>query len=184
MRGVLFMSRKKNSAESLESRLQLTEVAEKVLLEMKASFPELRIVRTINIPGDTKLSLSIGGGSAFYYRDRYIVLVDRQFIAYKDGDPLGDSPKKQVRVWDIFKTIFNPDITILSFMSGHTEELSKFFAYKVHKTGGFNKYNRFGNSIYLSETFTDKMIELELKKAIKEAIVYVDSLKKDEDIFE
>jgi len=84
----------------------------------------------------------------------------------------------------IFKTIFNPDMTILSFMSGHTEELSKFFAYKVHKTGGFNKYNRFGNSIYLSETFTDKMIELELKKAIKEAIVYVDSLKKDEDIFE
>ena len=110
------MSRMKNSVESMESRLQLTEVAEKVLIDMKVKHPELRIVRTVNIPGDTKISLSVGGGSAFYYRDRYIVLVDRQFIAYKDGDPLGDSPKKQVRVWDIFKTIFNPDITILSFM--------------------------------------------------------------------
>lgn len=178
------MSRSKNSPESMESRLQLTEVAERVLLEMKADYPELRIVRTVNIPGDTKISLGIGGGSAFYYRDRYIVLIDRQYIAYKDGDPLGDSPKKQVRVWDIFKTIFNPDITILSFMSGYTEELSKFFAYKVHKTGGFNKYNRFGNSIYMSQTFSDKMIELVLKNAIKEAVVYVDSLKDDEDIFE
>lgn len=178
------MSRMKNSVESMESRLQLTEVAEKVLIDMKVKHPELRIVRTVNIPGDTKISLSVGGGSAFYYRDRYIVLVDRQFIAYKDGDPLGDSPKKQVRVWDIFKTIFNPDITILSFMSGHIEELAKFFAYKVHKTGGFNKYNRFGNSIYLSETFQDSAIESAIKNALKEAIAYVDSLKKDEDIFE
>lgn len=178
------MSRKKNSVESMESRLQLAEVAEKVLLSLKKEYPELRIVKTINIPGDTKLSLSTGGGSAFYYRDRYIVLVDRQFIAFKDGDPLGDSPKKQVRVWDIFKTIFNQDITILSFMSGYTLELSKFFAYKVHKTGGFNKYNRFGNSIYMAETFADNFIESEIKKAVLESIAYVDSLKKDEDIFE
>ncbi len=178
------MSRKKNSVESMESRLQLAEIAEKVLIQMKKTYPELRIVKTVNIPGDTRLLLSNGGGSAFYYRDRYIVLLDRQYIAYKDGDPIGDSPKKQVRVWDIFKTIFNQDITILSFMSGYTDELSKFFAYKVHKTGGFNKYNKFGNSIYLSETFNDDYIEKELKKALTDAIVYVDSLKKEEDIFE
>ena len=61
---------------------------------------------------------------------------------------------------------------------------AKFFAYKVHKTGGFNKYNRFGNSIYLSETFQDSAIESAIKNALKEAIAYVDSLKKDEDIFE
>jgi len=178
------MSRKKNSVESMESRLQLAEVAEKVLIQLKTTYPELRIVKTVNIPGDTRLLLSNGGGSAFYYRDRYIVLLDRQYIAYKDGDPIGDSPKKQVRVWDIFRTIFNQDITILSFMSGYTDELSKFFAYKVHKTGGFNKYNKFGNSIYLSETFKDDYIEKELKKALTDAIAYVDSLKKEEDIFE
>jgi autonomous glycyl radical cofactor GrcA len=62
-------------------------------------------------------------------------------------------------------------------MSGDTEELAKLFTYKVCRTGGFNKYNKFGNSIWLSDSeFDEKMVVTSLVKAIEDGIKMVDAI--------
>lgn len=170
------MPRKRNSPESRATIENLRIVRDAVFQKMVQKHPSLKLEHTLSIPGGTKLCLNAGGGGAFYYRDRYIVLVDRQYIAVKD-ESAGDSTKKQARVWDIFKTLYNNDITILSFMSGDTDELAKLFTYKVCRTGGFNKYNKFGNSIWLSDTkFDNDMIADILIKAIEDNIKTVDEI--------
>ena len=114
------MARLKNSPESEASIQSLRNIRNAVFEKMAEKHPNLTMVTSVGIPGNTTLRLERGGGAAFHYRDRFIVLVDRQYIAPKDGSS-GDSTKKQVRVWDIFKTLYNNDITILSFMSGDTK---------------------------------------------------------------
>ena len=169
------MSRPKNSPESKASIENLRIVRDNVFNKMSQKHPGLKLETKLKIPGNTTLILERGGGAAFHYRDRYIVLVDRQYIAPKDS--AGDSTKKQVRVWDIFKTLYNNDITILSFMSGDTDELTKLFTYKVHKTGGFNKYNKFGNSIWLSDKeFDMDVVANILINAIEDGIKNVDGI--------
>jgi hypothetical protein len=170
------MARQKNSPESEASIQTLRKVRNAVFAKLSEKYPALTMVTSVGIPGNTTLRLERGGGAAFHYRDRFIVLVDRQYIAPKDGSS-GDSTKKQVRVWDIFKTLYNNDISILSFMSGDTEELTKLFTYKVCRTGGFNKYNKHGNSIWLSDNdFDVRLVESNLIKAIEDGIKTVNAI--------
>ncbi len=76
-----------------------------------------------------------------------------------------------------FNQLYNNDITILSFMSGDTDELTKLFTHKVCRTGGFNKYNKFGNSIWLSDNeFDEKLVTSNLIKAIEDGIKTVDTI--------
>ena len=166
----------KNTPQSRLSIAQLKSIHERVYTKLKVKYPQLESKDEFSLPGGMELWLHAGGATAFFYRDRYIVLVDRGYLAPKEGRGSGDSVKKQVRVWDIFQTLYNPNISILSFLSGDEKELTKLFTYKVFFTGGFNKYNPFKNSIWVAEEHDDAVIEATLTKAILDGIAKVDEL--------
>ena len=100
------MARQKNSPESEASIQSLRKIRNAVFAKLSEKYPALTMVTSVGIPGNTTLRLERGGGAAFHYRDRFIVLVDRQYISPKDGSA-GASTKNQVRVLESFRTIYN-----------------------------------------------------------------------------
>ncbi len=151
--------------QSVQSMDNLSSVLHDICKELQERFPGLTTVDKFMIAkkrGESRnshrvMNLSKSGSLAFVYNEKLVLVVDRLYLQLtKKDDPKsskttpGDSPKKQAWVWDVLRSYQN-DVSIVSFMTGDTNELGELFEYKVKE---FDTFYYQENSIYLQKEFS------------------------------